>query len=514
MPGGPSESVASSLAPVDAPGLRGRIARSPRYRWIVVAAGLVGLFSVGFSITVLAVSLEAISDDLDAPLSLVTWVLVGPLLAYALFGPSAGKLADILGARRVYLWSLSLSVVTAALTIVAWSGGALVVLRIAGAIVGAAVGPSSLAMINRLFPPDERATALGYWAMVAAGGPVIGVAIGGPVVEAFSWRWIFVGQVVLTLVALAVGRVVLPEVPRRDGVRFDVPGSLTLAGAAGALVLALNRAPVLGWGSPLVVAGFALAPVMLVVFVMVERRSPHPLLPLRYMSERNFLAPLGNQFFLNFAYMGGFFITPLLLLNVKGFGEAATGFVSLFRPLTFAVVGPLAGYFTVRAGERTFGMAGGLAIMFGLLGFATVGADTPVVMIIGTLMVWGVGMGLAAPSMTSAIANVVDEHDLGVTTAFLQMNNQIGTTLGAQLLLTTQAALAPAILSDPPTPEQLPGLADSFHAAYLVGAVGAVLGVICASFVRSSKHRRSDDELRRDELEMFDTETAPAGGQI
>ena len=491
---------------------RAALQSSPRYRWMVVVSGLVGLFSVGFSITVLAVSLEAIAEDTGAPLSLITWVLVGPLLAFAIFGPSAGKLADILGARRVYLWSVAASTIVAGLTVIAPSGGALVALRVVGAVVGAAVGPASLAMINRLFPPEERSKALGYWSMVAAGGPVIGVAIGGPVVEAYGWRWIFVGQVVLTAAAFAVGLLVLPRVARRHGVRFDVLGSLTLALAAGSFVMALNRAPEMGWASPLVVAGFIAAPVLLGAFVAVERRVAQPLLPLGYLRQRNFVAPLTNQFFVNFAYMGGFFITPLLLINVLGHGETATGFISLFRPLTFAVVGPIAGYLTVRKGERFFGVAGAALIMVGLLGFATVGVDTSTIVIIVTLMVWGVGMGMAAPAMSAAIANTVEEQDLGVSTAFLQMVNQLGTTLGAQVLLTTQAALAPEV-SDPATRPELVELAGSFHAAYLVGAAGALLGIVAATFVRPTRHRLSDADLLTEELEVLDGAAAPAAAR-
>lgn len=466
-----------------------RWAGSPNYRWLVLTVALVGLFSVGFSITVLAVSVPTIAEDLDSPRSLITWVITGPLLAYAVFGPSAGKLADILGARRVYLWSLAAVGVFAAASAVAWSGASLVGFRTLGAAVGAAVGPASLAMINRLFPPYERARALGFWSMVAAGGPVIGVVVGGPVVEAFSWRWIFIAQVPLTLAALAVGWLVLPEVARRRDVSFDIPGSVALAVTVSSLLLALNRGPELGWGSPLVVGCFALVPAAAVAFVVVERRRADPLLPLRYLRLRNFTFPVVNQFFLNFAYMGGFIITPLLLQDVLGFGEARTGFVSIARPLAFTLAGPAAGYLAVRTGERFNAAVGGLALVLSMVGLAVVAADSSVVWVASVLALSGIGMGMSGPAMTAALANAVDERDLGVGSAFQQMCSHVGTVVGTQLMLTVQMALAPVLVAGAVrSASETAALEASYHWAYLVGAFAAAAGTAAALFVRRS-HR-------------------------
>ena len=462
---------------------------TPGYRWLVLSVALVGLFSVGFSITVLAVSVPTIAEDLGSPRSLITWVITGPLLAYAVFGPSAGKLADILGARRVYLWSLAAVGVFAAASAAAWSGASLVGFRSLGAAVGAAVGPASLAMINRLFPPFERARALGFWSMVAAGGPVIGVIVGGPVVEAFSWRWIFVAQVPFTLLALLVGWLVLPSVERRRGVRFDIPGSVLLAVAVSALLVGLNRGPENGWASPVVLVCAALVPVALAGFVMVERRREDPLLPLGYLRRRNFTFPVVNQFFLNFAYMGGFIITPLLLQDVFGFGEARAGLLSIARPLAFTLAGPLAGYLAVRTGERFNAAVGSAALLASMLGLAAVANDSSQLWIVGVLALSGVGMGMAGPAMTAALANAVDERDLGVATAFQQMCSHVGTVVGTQLLLTVQLALAPVLVAGAPrSPEVVDQLEWSYHWAYLVGAVAAFAALVAALFVRRS-HR-------------------------
>src|SRR3546814_6906586 len=149
--------------------------QSPRYPWLVLTTVLLGLLSVGFTITILSVSIPRIPDALASNESTLTWLVTGPLLACAVFGPSAGKLGDLKCHRRVYAWSMAAVIVFAGLTAVAWDAPSLLAFRILGAATGAAVGPASLALINRLFPKERRAQAMGYWSMVGAGGPVVGV---------------------------------------------------------------------------------------------------------------------------------------------------------------------------------------------------------------------------------------------------------------------------------------------------------------------------------------------------
>lgn len=492
---------ASELA-VDAPGaeevaiipwpllwrdrMQERATSSDRYPWVVVSATLFGLFAVGFTITVLSISIPDIARDLDTTTSVLTWVITGPILAYAVIGPVAGKLADVRGARRVYLLSLLAVTVFAAFTAIAWDAASLIAFRVLGAAVGAAVGPSSLAMINKLFAPHKRAQALGYWSLVAAGGPVLGVVAGGPLVEAIGWRAIFAVQVPMTLLALVVGFLILPETERRKDVKLDLAGSALLAAGVGSLLVALNRGPALGWSNPFVIAGFALCPVLLVIFVLVERRVSHPLIPLRYFKRPNFAFPIANQFFANFAYMGGFIITPLLLQEQLGYGEAKTGFISIARPLSFAIAGPIAGYVTTRIGERSNAVIGSSLIVLSMLGLAMVGATSTDLLIVGALALSGVGMGTTAPAMTAAVANAVDETDLGVVAAAQQMMAQVGVVAGIQILQTVQVAREPTA-----------GGIGSYHIAYLVGAFVAGLGMLAAFFVRSTKRYVEVPERQR-----------------
>ena len=454
----------------------GRLSDSPRGPWIVLAASLLGVFTASFTITVLTVSLADIAADLGSTASVLTWAVTGPSLAMAVLGPIAGKLADRIGARTVYLWSLAGVAVFAAAAVVAWNAQALIAARLVGAALGAAAGPSALAMINRSFAPERRAQALGYWSLVGAGAPVLGVVIGGPLVDAYGWRWIFVLQTPIAVLSLLIGFLVLPQVARGERQPFDIAGSVLLAGGVGALLVGLNRGPEMGWSSPLVLGAFLAGPVLLAAFARVESRTPYPLLPLRWFRNRNFTFPISNQFLANFTYMGGFILTPLLLHEVLGYSTTKTGLVSIVRPLAFSIVGPIAGYLVIRLGERFIGVVGSLVLALSMVGLAAVGTDTSLAWIEVALILSGIGMGACAPAMIASVANAVDNRDLGVAGAASQTMSQVGVVAGMQILLTVQASA-----------EASHGV-RSYAIAYYVGCGVALAAAVAAGFVRRTRH--------------------------
>src|SRR5690606_30739448 len=227
----------------------------------------------------------------------------------------------------------------------------------------------------------------------------------------------------------------------------------------------------------------ALTPVALWLFVRVEARATDPLLPLDYLRRRNFSIPILTQVFTNFAYMGGFIITPLLLQDVFGYGEAKTGSLLIARPLAFAVAGPVMGYLAARTGERFAAVGGAAAVFASMLGMATLGGGSADIAVVGFLALSGVGLGMSAPALVAAIANAVDEDDLGVVGATQQMMTQFGVVVGIQIMQSTQAARAGAV-----------GAGAAYSEAYLVGAAAAALGLAFAFFVRSSVVRTKAEE--------------------
>jgi MFS family permease len=197
---------------------------------------------------------------------------------------------------------------------------------------------------------------------------------------------------------------------------------------------------------------------------------------MHYFRRRNFTFPIVNQFLANFTYMGGFILTPLLLNEVLQYSTTQVGLISIARPLTFAIVGPIAGYLVLRFGERTIGMFGSLMLALSMMGLAMIGVGSGLWLIEGALMLSGIGMGACAPAMIASLANAVEPGDLGVASAASQTMSQIGVVAGMQILLTVQLATEPG------------SGVGSYAIAYQVGALVAVGALIAASFVRRTRH--------------------------
>ncbi|MBV8692207.1 MAG: MFS transporter [Actinobacteria bacterium] len=449
-----------------------KVAGSERYRWVVLFAVMAGLFSINVTFTVFAVALPRIAHDFHTDVNTITWVITAPLLAFGVTAPALGRAGDLWGHKRVYVIAMAAAVFTAVLSAVAWNAPMLILARTLDGIEGAATGAAAMALIFRAFPPEDRVKAMGWWSLVGAGGPVIGVVIGGVVIEHFGWRWIFVAQVPLTLTCFVLCSIVLPGTERVEHGGLDWKGALTLMVAATGVLFGLNRGPEWGWSSPGVITAFALSPIALVLFVMAERRAVEPLLPLEYLRKRNFSFPIATQALANFAYMGGFILAPLLLAQLYGYKEGDIGLIVIARPLTFSLTAPLAGYLAVRVGERAAAVSGTVFVFASMLMFASVGRNTSLALVIGALALSGLGLGASSPSIASSVGNAVPDEMLGVASAAQQVTTQVGVSMGIQLMATIQAARSSA------------GLVTSFRDAYLVGAAVCVIAVVCALFIR------------------------------
>jgi MFS family permease len=476
--------------------LHRRLARSERYQWWVLWTVLAGLLSVNITFTVFVVALPQVAAQLHTSVTTLTWTSTGPLLAFGVAAPILGKLGDLRGYRRLYLWGLSGAALSVVLTASAPTAGVLIAARFFDGVQGAATGAASMALVLQAFSHGDRVKAMGWWALVGAGGPVLGVTIGAPVIQYFGWRALFWGELPLMAVAALLAVVVLPAhdrpAPEEKGAgatgeegpvarvrgpwrQLDWAGSLTLSGAVTLGLLALNQAPSWGFAAPSTLSVAALSLVLLVVFVLHERRAPRPLIPLRYFRMRNFVFPLGARTFVNFSYMGGFFLFPILMERVYGYSETEAGLISTARPLMFSLVAPVAGYAAVKVGERLSTVAGAVALFLSMLVFTQLGASPSVVVIVAALAFSGVGNGLSTPSTASSASNEVAGDELGVMSAAQQLITQIGIVAGIQVMVTVEASGHGGV-----------GSLASFHRAYAVGAVGAVLAGLCGLWMRDT----------------------------
>jgi EmrB/QacA subfamily drug resistance transporter len=446
-----------------------------RSRTALLVSVLVGLLSTNITFTIFNVALVDISANLHTSPTTLTWAITGPLLVVGVSAPMLGRLGDLRGHRRLYLLGMVGSLVCAAVTALAWSAGSLIAARLLSGLGSASLSASSWALLFRVYGPGERTKVMGWWSLVGAGGPVLGVAVGGPVVQAFGWRWIFVAQVPLIVLGLFWCRRTLPETDPVPGEPLDVTGALLLAAGVGSLLLCINQSG-RGWTSPVVLVSLAVALAAFPLFVAVERRAAAPVLPLEWLGRRDIALPCLSSFLLNFAYMGGFFITPLFLEQGLRYSIGATGFFQIARPLVFAVAAPVAGYVATRTGERAAAAAGAAALLASMIVFAYLGVGAPAALIVVALGASGLANGVAAPSLSATVAGAVDTRRLGSASATMQVASQVGVVAGIQVMETVQSVRLHAA-----------GVVGSYHASYLAGALGAFAAMVTALLMRPAR---------------------------
>ncbi len=473
-----------------------RAAVSSKYQWWVLWSLLAGLLALNFTFTVFIVDLPQVAKEFHTTKGVLTWTMVGPLLANGLAAPIFGKAGDILGHRRLYLFGLAGAAVSAILTALAPSVIPLLGARALDGIQAAATGTASAALINLMFHPDERVKAMGWWSLIGAGGPVIGVTLGAPIIAAWGWRALFWTQLGLILMAMVVVSTVLPHgrgTPEEEAVakakarkefkQMDWIGSWTLSFSVTALMLGLSFGGRVGWTSPLCMASWIVTVVCIVGFIFRIRTAERPLIPPHYFRKRNFVMPMFVRASANFAYFGAFFLFPILMEQGYGYSIGKVGAISIARPLTFSICSPIAGYIAVRIGERVSAIAGMSFLTLSLFMFSLLQPSTGAWVVVIALALSGLGMGVAMPSSSAIMAHAVSSKEFGVMSAAQMLAMQVGEVAGIQVLETVQASLEHRRgLSN-----AVPGTAallHTFHWPFAIGAVIGCLGIIAALFFK------------------------------
>jgi MFS family permease len=412
----------------------GEQAADPR-RWRLLWILVLGLVSHGGTMTVLAASLSDIADDLGTTSAGLAWAVTGPTLGFALGMPLFGKLADLKGHRRIFLCGVTGVVLCTIGSALAWSAASLVAFRVLAGLAGSAIGPSSIALVVQAFPVGERPRALGWWTFVMTGAPVIGLVGGGPLIEAVGWRAVFVVSLPLAVAGLVLGwRVIRPDPPVvREP--LDVAGALALAVGSLGFLLGLDRGASWGFGHPGVLALFALSPIGLTAFVAIERRASHPLLRLDYFARRGFTAPIAVSAAIQYAYMGGFIVTPLLLRDLLGFSLSAATLLLICRPLSYSLTAPLGGWLVGRVGARTAMLTGSVLMASSMAAFVAGASAEVLAPVVVGLVLSGIACGVASPSFATSIVAAADADDVGVATATLQTITQMAIVTGMQVSL-------------------------------------------------------------------------------
>lgn len=425
----------------------------------ILVAALVGVFVTSFPAVILVASLPEIAVDLGTDQTTISWVITAPILISAVMLPLFGRLGDIHGHRRVLLVGLTLNALTSILCAAAWDVSSLIVLRSISQAAGGATHPTAIAILMVTQRGEARTRSLGYWAFVASGAPSLGLAFGGPLIGATSWRALFIVQTATAVIGLVMARRWLPETPLRSVPTLDLAGGSALMISIGALLLLLERGAVWGWVSVAAIVCALVGIAVGGVFVLVERSSPAPMLPLDLLARRSFALPILTEALSQASNMGVFYLIPFILHGAFEQNAAGTALLMLPLPVGMALASPVGGRLTWRIGSRGTAMLGAASLLIATAGIMAAERGVSLLLFIGSLILLGAGNGFLRPANASALTNAVDEHTMGVGTATLRMISQVGTTVGITIAV---AAGGPE------------GNGDALWAALVVGALALV----------------------------------------
>lgn len=409
---------------------------SPR-RWTSLAGICAAAALVWFSASDLAVALPTIAKEFGASLTTLQWANIAFTVVTGSLVIAGGRLGDLLGRRRMLVTGTVVFVLASVVAAGAPNSAALITGRSVMGVGAALILPMTLALIPPQFPRSEQPRALGVWAAVAWGGQAVGPAFGGLLTQTIGWRWIFWVNLPIAAVTLLVVRAATVE-SRDEDARpgVDLAGVATTSGAAFALLYALTAGQTRGFGDPLVLALFAGAVVLGILFVLVERRVANPLVDLALFRRRPFDAALTANLALNLTFTGTTFVLALYLQDVRGYDPVVAGLVLLPLTVTLLALLPVGVRLERRTGARppiVLGLAV-MAVASVLLGFLVPDWNYPLVA--GALLLFGIGLGLMSTPMTDAAvgqASGVPEPLAGMASGVFKMSSMLGSALGVAL---------------------------------------------------------------------------------
>jgi EmrB/QacA subfamily drug resistance transporter len=402
-------------------------------RWTLIAVAL-ATFMTYLDNNIINVAIPTIQRDLGLSQSGVEWVVSAYILVFAGLLLGGGRLADVFGQKRVFMAGLSIFTVASLAAGLAGGVDVLIASRAVQGLGAALLTPTTLAIIAATFPqPGEQARAVGAWSAVGAVALAVGPLLGGLLSQHVSWHWIFFINVPVGVATLALGAVAIPSHQRRQRRAIDVQGVAVSASALLALTFALIEGPQAGWGSPSIVAAFAIAAFAAIVFVVLERRVADPMLDLSLFANRTFSGATIALMLWAFGLFGIYFFTSLYLQHVLGFSATTAGAAFVPMALLIATGAAMSDRVAARIGaNRTVAIA--MALMGGgIISVSLLGAGTTFAELMPSFALIGLGGGLTTP-LTSTILKAMPADRSGVASAVFNASREVAGLLGITVI--------------------------------------------------------------------------------
>jgi EmrB/QacA subfamily drug resistance transporter len=472
---------------------------TPRAKMLALALLATTQFVVVLDAAIVNVALPSIGRALDFSQDNLAWVVNAYTLTFGGFLLLGGRLADLLGRRRMFMYGLVVFSIASLLGGLAQSDIWLIAARAAQGLGAALVSPAALSIITNTFQEGaERNRALGVWGAVAGSGGAAGVLLGGVLTEYLGWEWVLFVNVPIGVGAALLAPRLLAE--SRDEVEhrsFDVVGAVSVTGGLALLVYTLLDANQAGWGSTKTIVLGIVAVLLLIGFVLWERGRRAPLVPFSIFRLRTLRGANVVSLLIAMSLFSMFFFISLYMQQVLGYDALKAGVSYLPLALTIIVSAGLASALVTRIGFKITLVVGMLFVAGGLFWFAQVPADGSYVSdLLGPMLLAAIGLGLSFVPVTIAAVTGIRPDQAGLASGLVNTSQQVGGALGLAILVAVANATTTSQVSDG-VRDRAVALTEGFQDAFLVGAGFALAGAILAATLISSRDAREHAEAAR-----------------
>ena len=467
--------------------------------------GIGGTFLGRLDQTIVNLALPKMISDFGVTVSTGGWIATAYIIANAVFVPVWGKLGDTIGRKRVYIWGFVLFIISSVFAGLAWNFSSMIVFRIIQAIASSADYPTAMAILAVTFTDrKKRAQALGIWSSAFAASAVLGPLIGGPLIDLFNWRAIFLLNLPVGLIGLAMALAFVKEsVSEKKSYNFDWWGAVTLGGALASLVLVLDKGTDWGWVSVNSVITYISLIVFSAIFYIIERDHEDAIVDFKFFKNSTFVTALANNFIVFMGMMGSVFLIPIFAQTFLGMTATEAGYLFIPMAIGFMFAAPLGGRLIGRVkpniiiAASTFGASIGIYLFSILLDPRSSSWD---IMIPLSIMAFSLGFAMA--QRTSLITNSVPTAEVGVASSILALARNIAGAVGIALSGTlvinlsnsklaaiaqnsTIHALQPAQMAQAIGLMELKAQISAYATVFEISAIIVFIGAIAAFWIKA-----------------------------
>jgi EmrB/QacA subfamily drug resistance transporter len=473
-----------------------------RRRWMALALLCFAQFIVVLDASIVNVALPSIGEGLDFSQQNLPWVVNAYVLTFGGFLLLGGRMADLLGRRRVFISGLLLVAAASLAAGFAATEGQLIAARAAQGLGAAIISPAALSIVTTTFRDGtERNKALGAWGAVAGAGGAAGVLFGGILTDSLGWEWVLWVNVPVALVVAALSPRLIAESRSESATRhFDAAGAVSVTAGLSILVYAIVDATDAGWGSLQTLGLIGVSAALLATFIAIERRSRAPLMPFRIFRIRTLTGANVVGLLVGGSLFSMFFFITLYMQQVLGYSAIEAGLAYLPLAVSIIIASVIASQLVTRIGFKPVLATGMALIAAALVWFSQVSVGGGYLSdILGPSLLAAVGLGFAFVTTTIAAVSGVREQEAGLASGLINTSQQIGGALGLAVLATIANLRTDHVMAtaggDPSALTN--ALTEGFQSAFLAGAVIAVLGLALTLVLIRGRDSRAHVELGR-----------------